>query len=160
MVIPSNDAFIGNHNPFRFPLFDDNGEFLGPLTIIIKGSMVWDAGTEANTEMQAAFFDQTADNTGMTTADPVIPHPGFIDSVENPGGTSIILGGTSVAPPGIFFDERNADFSRCNHARCTYQLARIRITSGHRNDDHHDDDDDDDDGGRPSPGSAHRVDRR
>jgi hypothetical protein len=59
----------------------------------------------------------------VTTADPAVPHPGFIDSFENPGGDPLILGGTSVAPPGIFFHKTKADFSRPN-----YRLARITIT--------------------------------
>jgi len=137
MVIPSNDAFIGNANSRRFQLFDEDGEFTGPIRVLVRGSMVWDAGTEANTEMQAAFFNQTANNTGVTTADPVLLHPGFINSFENPGGTSIILGGTSVAPPGIFFGRRAADFTRPR-----YQMVRITIDLVDE-----DDDDDDDDHG-------------
>ena len=123
MVIPSNDAFIGNDNPMRFEVFNDEGEFQGPIRVKILGSMVRDAGTEANTEMDAAFFNQFAGNTGVTTADPVAPHPGFIGSIGNPLGTPIILGGTSVMPPGIFFAANRADFTRPN-----FRLAEIVIT--------------------------------
>lgn len=136
MVIPSNDAFIGNNNPMRFEIFDSEGKFVGPITIKIAGSMVWDAGTEANTEMDAAFFNQTAGNTGVTTADPVVPHPGFIDSFENPGGDAMILGGTSLMPPGIFFHKKKADFTRPN-----YKLARITIKLADDSDEHDEDDD-------------------
>ena len=38
MVIPSNDAFVGNHNPVMFELFDDDGKFNGPITITVRGS--------------------------------------------------------------------------------------------------------------------------
>jgi PEP-CTERM motif len=48
MVVPSNDLFMGNSNPLAFPIFDSAGNFAGPLTIQIFGSMVWDAGTEVN----------------------------------------------------------------------------------------------------------------
>ncbi len=123
MIIPSNDAFIGNNNPMAFPLFNHRGKFMGTRTIMVMGSMVWDAGTEANTEMDAAFFNQTAPNTGMTTSEPVHPHPGFIGSMGNPGGTPIILGGTSG--PGIFFDAVAADFTRPGA-----MIARITIHQG------------------------------
>lgn len=122
MVIPSNDAFIGNENPMAVELFDSDGKFRGPITVEIRGANVWDAGTEANTETEAAFFDQTAPNSGTTTGDPVASHVGFIGSLGNPGGTARILGGTSTAPPGISFDSVAADFTASQFA-----LARITV---------------------------------
>jgi hypothetical protein len=136
MLIPSNDAFIANDDPMGLELFDENGDFAGPIEFVVRGKDVLDAGTEANTEMDAAFFDQTAPNTGMTTADPVQKHPGFKGSRSNPDEPPMILGGTSTAPPGIFFHPKRADFSRPN-----YKLARIRIELA--DDDEEDDDDDD-----------------
>lgn len=56
MVIPSNDAFIANFNPQAFRLFDSFGDFLGPQTIVIYGSQVWDAGTEVNDPAGGAAF--------------------------------------------------------------------------------------------------------
>jgi hypothetical protein len=55
MVIPSNDNFIGNDNPFAFEIFDVLGKFtnLGPISIL--GGNVWDAGTEVNNNIGAAF---------------------------------------------------------------------------------------------------------
>ncbi len=122
MVIPSNDAFIGNDDPMHLELFDAEGTFQGPIDIMVYGDMVHDAGTEANTEMDAAFFDQTAPDTGMTTADSVQQHEGFAGSFANHTGPRTILGGTSVAPPGIFFHRKRADFTRPG-----YRIARIRI---------------------------------
>ena len=55
MVIPSNDAFIGNGNPLAYPVFNADGSFAGPLTIEIFGGNVYDAGTEVNNGMGAAF---------------------------------------------------------------------------------------------------------
>jgi hypothetical protein len=110
MVVPSNDAFIGNHNPWAIELFDAAGNFKGKQIITVPGSMVWDAGTELNTEMDAAFINQTAPNTGVTTACPVLPHPGFLNSYANPGGDPIILGGTNAA--GTLIDPAGADFTR------------------------------------------------
>jgi hypothetical protein len=109
MIIPSNDAFIGNHNPQGIELFDAAGNFKGKQIVTILGSMVWDAGTELNTEMDAAFINQTAPNTGMTITSPVLPHPGYLGSYGNPGSDRIILGGTG--PADIMFDAVAADFT-------------------------------------------------
>jgi hypothetical protein len=107
MVVPSNDAFIGNDDPVE--IFDAEGNFKGKQIITIPGSMVWDAGTELNNEMDAGFINQTAPNTGVTTMDPIMPHPGFIDSYGNPGGDPIILGGINAA--GTLTDPVGADFT-------------------------------------------------
>jgi hypothetical protein len=109
MVVPSNDAFIGNHNPWAIELFDAAGKFKGKQIITIPGSMVWDAGTELNTEMDAAFINQIAPNTGVTTMCPILPHPGYLGSYGNPGGDPIILGGTNAA--GTLIDPAGADFT-------------------------------------------------
>lgn len=109
MIVPSNDAFIGNHNPRAIELFDAAGAYKGKQIITILGSMVWDAGTELNTEMDAAFINQTAANTGVTTVAPVLPHPGYLGSHGNPGSDPIILGGTNAA--GTLIDPAGSDFT-------------------------------------------------
>lgn len=119
MLLPSNDAFLGNADPVR--VFDDNGDFLGPISFVVYGSMVYDAGTEANTESDAAFFNQSGPNTGDTTTDPIALHPGFNGSLGNPNGSPVVfLGGTSG--PGIFFDATAADFTAPG-----YQIARVTV---------------------------------
>ncbi|MEM9530496.1 MAG: spondin domain-containing protein [Pseudomonadota bacterium] len=121
MILPSNDAFFGNDNPQAVEIFDGEGNFAGPISFLIRGERVLDAGTEANTESDAAFFNQTAPNTGETTTDGVAPHPGFNGSVGNPDGSpQNILGGTGDT--GIFFDETAADFTTDG-----YVIARITI---------------------------------
>ncbi len=121
MILPSNDAFIGNADPLR--VFNDDGSFRGPISFVVYGDMVYDAGTEANTESDAAFFNQSAPNTGETTNDPIALHPGFNGSVGNPDGSpQVFLGGTGG--PGISFDAVGADFSRSG-----YQVARITVAS-------------------------------
>jgi hypothetical protein len=120
MIIPSNDAFIGNSNPKAIELFDAAGDFTGKKIITILGSMIWDAGTELNTEMDAAFINQADGNTGVTTVCPVSPHPGFLGSYANAGSDPIILGGTG--PADIQFDATAADFT-LPHA----VIARITI---------------------------------
>jgi hypothetical protein len=109
MVVPSNDAFIGNHDPRAIELFDAAGTFKGKQIITVPGSMVWDAGTELNTELDAAFINQTAPNTGVPTMSPVLPHPGYLGSHGNPGGVPIILGGVNAA--GKLTDPVGADFT-------------------------------------------------
>lgn len=56
MVIPSNDLFVANGNPFAHELFDAAGNFSGPLEILIFGSDVNDNGTEANDASAGAAF--------------------------------------------------------------------------------------------------------
>ena len=123
MVVPSNDAFIANHDPKAIELFDATGTFKGKQIYTILGSMVWDAGTELNTEMDAAFINQTAPDTGVPTAAPVLPHPGYLDSYGNPGGKGLILGGINAA--GTLIDPAGADFTLpyAVVARITVELA-------------------------------------
>ena len=56
MVIPSNDAFIGN--PAAIELFNPDGSLLGggnTTTINVFYEQIWDSGTEVNDTMGAAF---------------------------------------------------------------------------------------------------------
>lgn len=55
MIIPSNDAFFGNGDPFAYEVFAANGALNGPITIEIYGSNIYDAGTEVNDGQGAAF---------------------------------------------------------------------------------------------------------
>lgn len=122
MVIPSNDAFIANGSPTAYEVYDAGGNFAGPITFLVLGSHVLDAGTEDNTEMDAAFINQTGPNLGDTTVGGVVsPHQGFIDSFGNPGGTPIILGGTNAAGEPI--TPSAADFTLAG-----FEVARITIT--------------------------------
>ena len=114
MLIPSNDAFFGNDNALE--LFTAGGDFIGDITITVLGRNIYDAGTEANTETDAAFLNQTVPNQGTTTADPIGLHAGFL-----PGGN--ILGGTNGA--GFFFDSVLADFTRDGGL---VEIAEIRIS--------------------------------
>lgn len=122
MVIPSNDAFISNGNPLAHEIYDAAGNFLGPISFVVLGSAVVDAGTEENTELEAAFINQTGPDMGDTTVGGVASlHPGFIGSLGNPSGTPIILGGTTAA--GTTVDPAVADFTLAG-----FQLARITVS--------------------------------
>jgi hypothetical protein len=54
MVVPSNDFFIGNDDPLKYPLFDVGGNLLIP-SITVAARDVWDAGSEIFDPAAAAF---------------------------------------------------------------------------------------------------------
>ena len=107
MLLPSNDAFVGTDEAVT--LFNEDGSFAGASRTVFTGADVYDAGTEVNTEEDAAFLNQTAPNTGATEGGTVQLHPGFNGSAGNPGGTQNILGGTNTF--GEFIDPVAADFT-------------------------------------------------
>ncbi|MCP5524993.1 MAG: spondin domain-containing protein [Verrucomicrobiales bacterium] len=114
MVVPSNDAFIGNDDPRAIPVFDEAGRFVGG-SLVVAGTEVWDAGTEVNDElpMNTAFLGQAAANTGSTEGSGVGVHPGF-----HPAGSGGILDGSFNG-----FSFSGADFKQPG-----YQVVRITIT--------------------------------
>ncbi len=63
MVVPSNDLFFGNDSPTAVHLFNASGQFLGPVTITILGSDVWDAQTEQDSILNGGAFIQGVDAT-------------------------------------------------------------------------------------------------
>ena len=96
MIIPSNDGFFGNENPLEFEIFDENGNFNGPIEIILTGADLWDAGTEVNNASGAAGFSRGFDGSGSgpSTDDPsstVGAHPGLdnIVGLQTAAGTTI-----------------------------------------------------------------------
>ena len=136
MILPSNDAFVGNSDPLR--LFSDSGRFLGAQTITFEGADVYDAGTELNTEEDAAFINQTEADTGIDENGVVRLHGGFNGSQGNPdgsfgfdpegpqdsdlaSGSQIILGGTNALGAEI---TEEADFTREGA-----QIAEIHINT-------------------------------
>ena len=104
MVIPSNDAFIGNDDPLQVGLFDGNGNIIvrtGNNAVIVAGTDVWDAGTEVNDERpeNTAALAQAAPNTGVTENGVVTSHPGFMGSQKLGGPVGNIL---TAVPNGDF----------------------------------------------------------
>ncbi|MDC0603078.1 spondin domain-containing protein [Aliiglaciecola sp.] len=116
MLIPTNDAFIGNDNPLAYDLFNDQGDFLG-LDLIVLGSSVWDAGTELNTGFGAPFLQGAGaqprqDEGGVVT---------FSNGLQVlPGGLAII-GGTTAT--GYTIDQAAADFTASG-----FEVARITVS--------------------------------
>ncbi|WP_372572349.1 spondin domain-containing protein [Ruegeria jejuensis] len=124
MVIPSNDAFLASpDDALQDFIFDADGNFAGPLVIERFGSDVLDAGTEVNTEEDAAFLNQTARDQGTAENGVVRQHEGFNGSEGNPDGTAVnILGGTTAA--GTIVDPTEGDFTRTGGDE---QLLRIVV---------------------------------
>ena len=106
MIVPSNDAFIANGNPFAYQIFDESGTFEG-ADFILYGLNIKDAGTEVNSEIptSTALIGQTQPNTGETENGVVQRHPGFMT-----GGN-------------ILQKFPNADFANV----LAYPVARIRV---------------------------------
>lgn len=109
MILPSNDAFIGTDDAVM--IFDEDGKFIGAQEIVFEGDDVYDAGTEVNTELDAAFLNQMAPDTGVDEGGVIRLHPGFNGSDGNPvgEGDQNILGGTNAF--GVAIDEVAADFT-------------------------------------------------
>ena len=124
MVIPSNDAFVGNGNPRAHKIFNRGGHFHS-ADFIVYGSAVRDAGSELNDEApeNTAFFGQMMPDTGQDESVGVHHHVGF----KFPGSMGIL---------------DDAMFANADFLAEGYQVARITILS--MGDDDDDDDDDDD----------------
>ncbi len=56
MIVPSNDLFVGNDNPFAYNIFNKDGSFAGPVTIEFYGRDVRDNGSEFNNASGGAAF--------------------------------------------------------------------------------------------------------
>lgn len=80
MMIPSNDAFIGNDDPMAYPLFDGTGDFAGPFVIEVLGSQIYDAGTEVNNPAGGAAFSALG-GSDVAEAMPIAMHGGLDDFV-------------------------------------------------------------------------------
>ena len=92
MVVPSNDAFVGNDDPLAIPLFDAFDNLIAQ-TIIVTGDQVWDAGTEVNDEVPAntVGLGQAMPNTGVDEGGVVSLHGGFIGSEALGGAAGNVL---------------------------------------------------------------------
>lgn len=121
MILPSNDAFVGTGTSLQ--LFDDDGQFIGAQTLTFLGSDVLDAGTEENTELDAAFLNQSGPDTGIDENGVVTQHPGFL-----PAGTGFVLGGTNAA--GAFIDPVAADFTQPGAGIATLHINEVITRTG------------------------------
>jgi hypothetical protein len=111
MVIPSNDAFIGNDDPMAHAVFNESGVFVGG-SFVVAGAEVYDAGTEVNGEnaSDTAFFGQAAPDTG-----------------EDENGTVQIHSGFKAKGNGGILDD--PDFSNADFKAAGYELMRVTLTA-------------------------------
>ncbi|MEL7026256.1 MAG: spondin domain-containing protein [Pseudomonadota bacterium] len=120
MVIPSNDSFIGNDNPFAYELFDAMGTFTGPLTISVFGGDIWDAGTEVNFENGSGENAAFAVNGGVDVGEDENGVVALAGNVDFLFGTDIPTGGSIGSVPG----------SRTLLATINVDLAPIPLPAG------------------------------
>lgn len=116
MLIPTNDAFIGNDSGSAYALFNSDGDFVG-LDILILGAQVWDSGTEQNIGYGSPFLVGADGMPRQDEGGVVALHTGLD---VGPGGFAII-GGTT--PTGYTIEEAAADFTQAG-----FEVARIRVT--------------------------------
>ena len=78
MILPSNDAFVGNAEPMAHQVASYGSVI--ESDIWITGADVWDAGTEVNDEApeNVPVLGQAAPNTGTDENGVATQHPGFI----------------------------------------------------------------------------------
>ena len=76
MVIPSNDLFVANGDPTAHQVFDNNGDFAGPVVIEIYGQDVNDNGSEVNDAFGGAAFSA---NGGASVDEAVVIRDLFSD---------------------------------------------------------------------------------
>ena len=103
MIVPTNDLFFGNDNPFAYEAFDAAGNFNGPFEILIFGSDIYDNGTEVNDAQAGAAFSALG---GTGTAEGGLITKFF----DDPGSASYLASffGTDTADGntiGAGFDE-------------------------------------------------------
>lgn len=91
MVIPSNDAFIGNEGATQYEVFDAAGNFNGDIVIDLTAADIWDAGTEEN-DAQGAAFSANGGTATDTIGGTVAAHPGLDNflGTQTPTGFSTI----------------------------------------------------------------------
>ncbi|MBO6513909.1 MAG: spondin domain-containing protein [Phycisphaerales bacterium] len=113
MVIPSNDLFVANGNPFSHEIFDAAGKFNGPLVISIYGRDVNDNGSEVNDAFAGAAFSAN----GGDSIDESVFIRNFFESDDDAAYLSSFIGSNTAngATIGSAFGEDDL-------------IARITIT--------------------------------
>jgi hypothetical protein len=118
MLIPSNDAWVGNDDPMTVEIFDSSGNFVAS-SFTVPGSAVLDAGTEVNDEVPAntAFLEQAAPNTGTDEGGVITTHAGFMTA-----GSGGILDATTD------FGGTTSSFSEGDFTAAGYNVAQVTIS--------------------------------
>ena len=100
MVVPSNDFFMGNASPLQ--IFNADGSFKGPMTILVFGSNLWDSDTEAQSLTTGLTFIQgQTPGTGTQITDGKITTvlPNSADFLNSINGLTTAVGYTITNVP-------------------------------------------------------------
>ena len=93
MVIPSNDLFVGNDNPTAYQVFDNAGNFTGPVTIQLFGGSAYDNGSEVNDASGGAAFSAN----GGTSTDESNPVRSLFSDAGDAGYLASFLNSTTAS---------------------------------------------------------------
>jgi hypothetical protein len=98
MIIPSNDLFIGNGNQTAYEVFDAAGNFTGIGSIFLTIANIYDAGTEVNDNLGAAFNANGGISTDTSEFIQLVGDISFLDGQPTAAGTNVSLfaGGESL----------------------------------------------------------------
>ena len=98
MIIPSNDGFFGNDSGTGIEVLDAGGNFnfAGPIELTL--AQLWDAGTEANDGLGAAFSATGGTATDQTNAISLHGSLSHFDGTDTADGTTINFGNASGSP--------------------------------------------------------------
>ena len=97
MIIPTNDSFFGNDSGTAFNLYNMSGDFVG-LNLELGLGQLWDAGTEVNNNLGAAFtpfVGAATDENGLVSSAPNLSN---IDGLGTADGTTINFATASGSP--------------------------------------------------------------
>jgi len=98
MLIPSNDGFFGNDSGIAIEVLDGSGafSFAGPIDFTLD--QLWDAGTELNNGLGAAFSGNGGTDT--TEANNIALHAGLnnFDGTTTADGSTINFANASASP--------------------------------------------------------------
>ncbi len=98
MLIPSNDGFFGNDDPMAIEVFGSNGvfSFAGPIELSLD--QLWDAGSELNNGLGAAF--SAVGGMSMEEMNLIALHGGLqnFDGTPTAAGTNINFNNASSNP--------------------------------------------------------------
>lgn len=97
MVVPSNDAFLGNDSPTSVELFDAGGNFVAS-ELILTGDRIWDAGTEVNQLLGSAYV--VGQDATMGADENGVVHLADLTMEFSPyNGSEVPSGGTFTVAP-------------------------------------------------------------
>lgn len=130
-ISPSDDAIFGNDDPMRYRVFDEDGNFLGPIVIEIYGEDILDAGAWRNDETGMHESCEFSDGAPVAEENIIRVHPGFHGSLSLPDAAPQNILGNDVCLSVVGAQTQwNVGLEAGDFKRAGYPIARIRITKG------------------------------